>query len=72
MNTHLSELLSWLLEPLADATLGRSYEVISDEHLKQKIVTLNDSNKEWVPATEMECQIGESLVMEDALAKAPG
>ena len=40
-NVHLSELLSWLLEPLANSMMGRSAEVISDEHLKQKMDALN-------------------------------
>ena len=30
MNSHLSEILSWALEPLADAMLPKSSEVISN------------------------------------------
>ena len=46
MNAHLSELLSWLLEPLANAMMGKSSEVISDEDLKNKIDNLNLANKD--------------------------
>ena len=46
MNTHLSELLSWLLEPLANSMMNKSSEVISDKHLKNKIDKLNVINKE--------------------------
>ena len=68
MNTHLSELLSWLLEPLANSMMNKSSEVISDKHLKNKIDKLNIINKEWVPETDVESPIGESKVMADLLA----
>ena len=57
---------------MANAMLGKSSEVISKEHLKQKIDSLNTANKDWVPDTDVECPIGESPVIEDMLSKAPG
>ena len=51
--------------------LGKSSEVISKEHLKQKIDSLNTANKDWVPDTEMEFPIGEGTEMEDMLSKPP-
>ena len=53
MNTHMSEILSWVLEPLANAMMSQSSEVISDEHLKHKIDKLNEQNKGWTQVEEM-------------------
>ena len=72
MNAHLSELLRWLLEPLANAMLGKSSEVISDEDLKNKIDNLNLANKDWKPETEMENPIGEQEEMTSMMGAAPG
>ena len=72
MNSHLSEILSWLLEPLADSMMGKSSEVISDEDLKHKIDKLNLANKDWKPEAEVEHPIGQSSVMADQLDLAPG
>jgi hypothetical protein len=72
MNAHLSELLSWLLEPLADAMMGKSSEVISDEDLKNKIDNLNLANKDWKPETEKEDPIGEQEEMTSQVGAAPG
>ena len=41
MNTHLREIISWLLEPLANSMMKNSSEVISDEDLLNKIDKLN-------------------------------
>ena len=57
MKTHLSELLSWLLEPLANSMMNKSSELISDEHPKNKMYKLNDINEDWVPETEVESPI---------------
>ena len=54
MNARLSELLSWLLEPLANSMMGKSSEVISDEHLKQKMDALNCKNKDWKPEEQLQ------------------
>ena len=72
MNTHLSEILSWLLEPLATSLIGRSSEVISGEDLKNKMDALNDKNKNWKPAEPVVEPVGESSLMERALEAAPG
>ena len=48
MNFPLSELVSWVLEPLASAMEGSS-ELVSGEDLKSNIDQLNVSNKNWVP-----------------------
>ena len=58
MNTHLSEILSWLLEPLATSMLGKSSEVISGEDLKNKMDTLNEKNKNLKPQPSLEEPIG--------------
>ena len=71
MNTHLSEILSWLLEPLATSMIGDSSEVISGEDLKSKMDSLNNKNKEWTPEEQMEEPIGESSLMEGRLEGAP-
>ena len=72
MNTHLSEILSWLLEPLATAMIGRSSEVISGEDLKNKMDSLNTRNRNWQPDPPLAEPIGESEVMMEALDAAPG
>ena len=72
MNTHLSEILSWLLEPLATSMIGKSSEVISGEDLKNKMDALNDKNKTWKPAEPVVEPIGESSLMGRVLEAAPG
>ena len=72
MNTHLSEILSWLLEPLATSMMGKSSEVISDEDLNNKMDTLNMVNKDWKPEEQSQEPIGTSPEMEDKLSAAPG
>ena len=53
MNTHLSEIVSWAIEPLADAALPKSSEVISNEHLKSKLDNLNIRNQKWKPQEKL-------------------
>ena len=72
MNTHLSEILSWLLEPLATSMIGKSSEVISGEDLKNKMDALNDKNRKWKPAEPVVEPIGESSLMGRVLEAAPG
>ena len=68
MNAHLSEILSWLLEPLANAMRNKSSEVISDEHMKHKIDEVNRKNQEWQQREQgEECSAGESKEMEELL-----
>ena len=71
MNTHISEILSWILEPLATSMIGKSSEVISGEDLKNKMDTLNKKNKEWKPDDMILEPIGESSLMEGMLEGAP-
>ena len=72
MNTHLSEIISWLLEPIANSMMKNSSEVISDEDLLNKIDKLNDDNKDWKPETEKSEPIGDSEEMSNKLEEAPG
>ena len=72
MNTHLSELLSWLLEPLATSMIGKSSEVISGEDLKNKMDSLNKKNENWQPDQPLDEPISENLEMREALEAAPG
>ena len=51
MNFHLSELVSWILEPLASA-MEDSGELVSGEDLKSNIDRLNETNKSWVPVPD--------------------
>ena len=70
MNTHLSEILSWILEPLANAMMSKSSEVISYVHIKHKIDKLNEQNEGW---TQMdETPAGESQEINQLLDAAPG
>ena len=71
MNTHLSEILSWLLEPLATSMIGSS-EVISDEDLKNKMDNMNVKNKDWRPAEQVHEPVGSSPEIEETLRAAPG
>ena len=48
MNFPLSELVSWVLEPLATAMDGSS-ELVSGEDLKSNIDRVNKTNSDWVP-----------------------
>ena len=72
MNTHLSEILSWLLETLATSMIGKSSEVISGEDLKNKMDALNDKNIKWKPAEPLVEPIGQSSLMGSVLEAAPG
>ena len=47
MNFPLSEIVSWVLEPLASA-MENSGELVSGEDLKSKIDNLNKANNSWV------------------------
>jgi hypothetical protein len=46
MNMHMSEIMSFILEPVAN-TMEDTAEIISCEHMKSKLDKLNDINKEW-------------------------
>ena len=59
MNSHLSELLSWLLEPLATEMMGKSSEVNSGEDLKSSLDRLNVANQDWVPANKLVGSLGD-------------
>jgi hypothetical protein len=72
MNTHLSEILSWLLEPLANSMMGKSSEVISDEDLKNKMDNLNQKNSDWKPEEQITEPMGDSTEMSEKLGEAPG
>ena len=48
MNFPLSELVSWVLEPLASA-MEDSGKLVNGEDLKSNIDGLNEANKSWVP-----------------------
>ena len=49
MNFPLSEIVSWVLEPLASAMEGGG-ELVSGEDLKSNLDKLNEKNKDWKPA----------------------
>ena len=51
MNFPLSELLSWVLEPLASA-MQNSGELVNGEDRKSNIDHLNEANKSWVPVPD--------------------
>ena len=51
MNYPLSEIISWVLEPVASSIQG-STELISCEDLKSQIDEVNLKNKDWTPKTE--------------------
>ena len=72
MNAHLSEIISWLLEPLANSMMKNSSEVISDEDLLNKIDKLNEVNKVWEHEHEKEEPIGDSEELSIKLDEAPG
>ena len=48
MNVHAYDIMSWVLQPVADVLQGSS-EVISNEHLKSKLDMLNEKNENWQP-----------------------
>ena len=72
MNSHLSEILSWALEPLADALLPKSSEVISNEDLKSNLDSLNQRNGSWVPDDKVEGDLGDVTSMMGAAMELPG
>ena len=51
MNYPLSEIVSWVLEPVASYIQGSS-ELISCEDLKSQIDEVNSKNKDWTPKAE--------------------
>ena len=53
MNYPLSELISWVLEPVASSIQG-STELISCEDLKSQLDDINKKNKDWSPKAEEE------------------
>ena len=59
MNSHLSELLSWLLQPLATEMIGKCSEVNSRKDLKSSLHRLNVANQDWEPAAELVRSLGE-------------
>ena len=69
MNSHMSEILSWALESLADALLPKSSEVISNEGLKSKIDSLNQKNGNWIPEEKLQRDVRSMM---DAAMEMPG
>jgi hypothetical protein len=72
MNTHLSELLRWILEPLATEMMDRFSEVNSGEDPKSRLDRLNAANKDWEPAAKLEGSLGEQPEVESVAKEAPG
>ena len=72
MNSHLSEILSWALEPLADALLPKSSEVISNEDLKSKLDKANQRNAKWRPDDKLDGELGDVRSMMEAAMEMPG
>ena len=72
MNSHMSEILSWALEPLADALLPKSSEVISNEDLKSNIDSVNKRNGNWIPDQKLEGNLRDVQSMMEAEMEMPG
>ena len=64
MNFPLSELISWVLEPIASA-MDASGELCSGEDFKGNLDKLNKVNKQWTPEPRQE---GSAMEMEGATA----
>ena len=72
MHSHMSEILSWALEPLADALLPKSSEVISNEDLKSNIDSVNKRNGNWIPDKKLEGNLRDVQSMMEAEMEMPG
>ena len=72
MNSHMSEVLSWALEPLAEALLPKSSEVISNEDLKSKLDSVNRKNGSWIPDVKLDGNLGDVRSMMEAEMEMPG
>ena len=62
MNYPLSEIVSWVLEPVA-SNIQRSSELISCEDLKSKIDSLNSKNSNWEPDKVIEGSLADQAQM---------
>ena len=72
MNSHMSEILSWALEPLADALIPNSSEVVSNEDLKSKVDKLNQKNSSWIPDAKLEGDLSDAKSMMEAAMEVSG
>ena len=63
MNLHLSEAMSWVLEPVANVLEG-SAEVVSNEDLKSRMDRLNEKYAGWVPDEKL---VGSLMEQEEML-----
>ena len=70
MNYPLSEIVSWVLEPVASAIKG-SVELISGEDLKSKIDSLNTANESWAPDAKLEGSLANREEMKKESATPP-
>ena len=70
MNVHLSEVMSWVMEPVADILEGSS-EVISNEHLKSLMDSLNEKHKNWRPEDPLTGDLASCREMQDAMYGTP-
>ena len=66
MNFPLSEVISWLLEPLASSMEGSS-EVISGEDLRSIIDQLNIDNRKWEPEPDIQGSLDDHEDMLESL-----
>ena len=58
MNFPLSEIISWILEPLA-STIEGSSEVISGEDLRSRVDGVNITTKDWSPEPTLKGKLDE-------------
>ena len=58
MNFPLSEIITWILEPLA-GTIKESSEVISGEDLRSRMDGVNAKIRDWSPEPEMEGELAD-------------
>ena len=72
MNTHLSEVLSWALEPLADSIAKKSSEVISNEDMRSKFDKCNKKFSKWVPQKPIQGSITNIKVVSEKEKEVPG
>ena len=66
MNFPLSEIISWLLEPLASSMEGSS-EVISGEDLRSIIDQLNINNRKWEPKPDIQGSLDDHKDMVESI-----
>ena len=66
MNFPLSEVISWLLEPLASSMEGSS-EVISGEDLRSIIDQLNIDNRKWEPKPDIKGSLDDHKDMVESI-----